>query len=367
VVGFLLLSRHVGVQVEIAYWDSIKASRDAARFEQYLEEYPQGRFAALARAEIGALKKPSAPPVVSPPTPEPKTIPEPQAPAPPLKPTVSAAQTPGAPAAGLPPTPEPKTSPAPQAPALPPKPAASAAKTPSAPSAPPVADEGKVNPADGQRYVWIPPGTYLMGCSPGDNECLDSERPAHTVTISSGFWMGRTELTVGAYKRFVSGGGAAMPFGNDSDEQPVINVLWNDAVACCRWAGGRLPTEAEWEYAARAGTAGARYGNLDSVAWYNGNSGGRVHPVGQKEPNAFRLFDMLGNVYEWVADRYGDKYYGASEPRDPQGPPGRGGRVLRGGSWYFVPKFSRVSFRSGVQPGGKGAALGFRCVREVIP
>ena len=309
VIGFLLLRSHQDMQVEIAYWDSIKASRDAARFEQYLEEYPQGRFAALARAEIGALKKPSAP--------------------------VGQALSPAAN--------QQAEAPAPQ--------------------------ESKTNPVDGQPYVWIPPGTFLMGCSPGDDECHDNgEKPAHAVTISRGFWMGQTEVTVGAYKRFVSGGGGTMPSGNGGDDQPVVNVTWNDAVAYCRWAGGRLPTEAEWEYAARAGTRGARYGNLDAVVWYDGNSGGRVHSVAQKAPNAFRLYDMLGNVREWVADWFGDKYYGASEPRDPQGPPGGVSRVVRGGSWGDGPWYARVSSRVRyLYLDVSDSNLGFRCVREVIP
>jgi serine/threonine-protein kinase len=324
VAGFLLLKSHQGVQVEIAYWDSIKASRDTARFEQYLEEYPQGRFAGLARAEIEALKKPSAPPA-----PEPKASPEPQAPLSTPKPVVPAPKTPSPPPAKSPKrTPaEVKPTPERQAPApTPPKPAE------------PTAGEGKVNPIDGQRYVWIPPGTFQMGCSPGDNECADDEKPARTVTISKGFWMGQTEVTVGAYKRFKT-----PPSGTGSDDQPVVNVTWNDAVACCRWAGGRLPTEAEWEYAARAGTTGARYGELDDIAWYSGNSGGRIHSVGQKAPNAFRLCDMLGNVWEWVAEE----------------------NRVRGGSWFYFPWVARVSGRDWFLPGSRYVYLGFRCVREV--
>ena len=206
-----------------------------------------------------------------------------------------------------------------------------------------------------------------MGCSPGDNECTDDEKPAHTVTISRGFWMGQTEVTVGAYKRFAISGGGALPSGNGNDDQPVVYVSWNGAAAYCRWAGGRLPTEAEWEYAARAGTAVERYGNPDAVAWHNGNSGKRVHAVGQKEPNAFRLFDMLGNVYEWVADWYGKEYFGASEPRDPQGPPSGEYRVLRGGSWVVNPGLARASYRGWNPPGGRIVDLGFRCVLAVIP
>jgi formylglycine-generating enzyme required for sulfatase activity len=234
-------------------------------------------------------------------------------------------------------------------------------------AAAPTAGESKVNPADGQRYVWIPPGTFRMGCSPGDNECADNEKPAHTVTISRGFWMGQTEVTVGAYDRFKRRGGGTMPSGDDPDKQPVMYIPWNDAVACCRWAGGRLPTEAEWEYAARAGTAGARYGNLDAVAWYGRNNGGRPHAVGQKEPNAFRLYDMLGNVLGMVADWYGDKYYGASKPRDPRGPPSGEFRVVRGGSWGVDPQLVRASRRGRSLPNVSYGNLGFRCVREVIP
>jgi formylglycine-generating enzyme required for sulfatase activity len=222
----------------------------------------------------------------------------------------------------------PVVSPPAQAPTPPPKPAE------------PAAGESKTNPADGQRCVWIPPGTFLMGCSPGDNECYDDAKPARTVTISKGFWMGQTEVTVGAYKRF-----KPAPSGNGGDDQPVVNVTWSDAVACCRWAGGRLPTEAEWEYAARAGTTGARYGELDSVAWYSSNSGGRVHAVGQKAPNAFRLYDMLGNVWEWVAEE----------------------NRVRGGSWVNYSRLARVSDRYRGGPGSGVNSLGFRCVREVIP
>ena len=105
----------------------------------------------------------------------------------------------------------------------------------------------------------------------------------------------------------------------------------------------RLPTEAEWEYAARAGTSGDRYGNLGAIAWYEDNSGDRTHPVGRKAPNAWGLYDMLGNVWEWVEDWYGD--YPGGAVTDPAGPVSGSKRVSRGGSWYDSARYCRASYR----------------------
>ncbi len=233
---------------------------------------------------------------------------------------------------------------------------------------------GKVqtNSKDGLRYIWIPPGAFMMGCSPTDNECESDERPAHGVTISKGFWMGQTEVTVGAYKRFAQNTGRNMPVappfntGWQNEAMPMLHDEWNDAKAYCQWAGGRLPTEAEWEYAARAGSADARYGPIDDVAWHGGNSGGRPHEAGQLRPNSFGLIDMLGNIWEWVSDWYGPRYFDNSPERDPQGPTSGENRILRGGSWFNYPRFERASFRGHWQGDDRFTLGGIRCVRESV-
>src|SRR5271157_5038493 len=260
------------------------------------------------------------------------------------------------------------------------------------------------NPKDGLNYVWIPPGSFQMGCSPRDDVCDDNEKPSHQVTISRGFWFGQTEVTVGAYKRFAGSTGRQMPpepnisgrlltprWGDGA--MPIVDVTWDDAKTYCNWAGGRLPTEAEWEYAARARSTAARYGDRDEIAWYADNSGRErlesdriwkedqanyekrlnengngMHEVGQKRANKFGLHDVLGNVWEWVNDWYDQSYYQKISSIDPKGPLDGEYRVLRGGSWfYFIPKDVRVSFRLVNLPGVRGNGdLGFRCGGEVF-
>src|ERR1022692_101382 len=168
------------------------------------------------------------------------------------------------------------------------------------------------NPKDGLKYVWIPAGSLMMGCSPGDSECYANERPAHQVAIKRGFWIGQTPVTQEAYQRVT--GKSTSHFKGEG--LPVDHMTWEEAKRFCEAAGLRLPTEAEWEYAARAGTSGARYGDIDSVAWYDGNSVSQAHPVGLQEPNAWKLYDILGNVWQWTADWYGEKYYDQREGED---------------------------------------------------
>jgi len=267
-------------------------------------------------------------------------------------------------------------------------------------AAPPVLRAGatKRNEKDGLTYVWIPPGKFVMGCSPGDRECYDDEKPAHEVEITRGFWLGQTSVTVGAWKRYrAAAGKPALPTSDSlgrknlneaggDDNMPAVFVTWDEARSYCEWAGGRLPTEAEWEYAARAGNAAARYGELDAIAWYGDNSGKQridsaeiwrtdqanytkrlfengngPHPVGQKQRNAWNLYDMLGNVWQWTADWYDQKYYGRRDSRDPPGPPGGTERVLRGGSWSDDSRDARASGRGRNGPANRGYFVGVRC------
>jgi len=235
----------------------------------------------------------------------------------------------------------------------------------------PAAGSVRENPRDGLKYVWIPSGTFMMGCSPGDNDCEKDEKPSHQVTISKGFWIGQTEVTVGAFKRFAAATERPMPDapnfnkGWANDRMPIVNVTWNDAHDFCAWAGARLPTEAEWEYAARGESTEARYGSIDEVAWYSVNSGGQTHPVGEKRANGFGLHDVLGNVWEWVNDWYDQNYYQNSPSQDPSGPTGGQQRVLRGGAWVSVPWVVRVSFRSSYNPANRNYINGVRCGGEV--
>jgi serine/threonine protein kinase/formylglycine-generating enzyme required for sulfatase activity len=215
-----------------------------------------------------------------------------------------------------------------------------------------------VNPKDGQRYIWIQPGTFTMGCSPGDDECSSDEKPPHPVTIAKGFWIGETGVTQEAYQR-VKG---SNPSKFKGAKLPVEWINWNEAQAYCQAIGLRLPTESEWEYAARAGSTGMRYGEIDQIAWYGGNSGSKTHEVGQKQANAWGLYDMLGNVWQWTSDWYADQLPGASV--EPAAPASRQYRALRGGSWTDSPWYLRVSNRNRYAPGYRSNNIGFRCAGQ---
>jgi formylglycine-generating enzyme required for sulfatase activity len=238
-------------------------------------------------------------------------------------------------------------------------------------SEPPAPEPGKaaapsretVNAKDNQRYIQIPAGRYLMGCSGTDTECEEDERPAHWVDIARAFWIGQSEVTVGAFQNYAKAVGGKLS-GADV-RLPMTGVDRAEAVAYCRWAGGRLPSEAEWEYAARGGQAESRYGPLPDIAWIDRNSGDSAQPVAQKQPNAYGLHDMLGNVAEWVLDRYYNKYYeedAGSAPEEPVA--GNATAVVRGGSWAFGASSARASNRSEMEKDAAEPFVGFRCVLE---
>jgi formylglycine-generating enzyme required for sulfatase activity len=244
----------------------------------------------------------------------------------------------------------------------------------------------------------IPGGTFQMGSEDGSSD----EKPVHPVTLSN-YYMGKYEVTIGEFKSFIDDTG----FKTDADKEgtstiwtgsnwedkkgvnwrsdaqgnprpaseynhPVIHVSWNDAVAYCQWLSRktgqnyRLPTEAEWEYAARGGAKGAKDqyiysgGNeLDELGWYTENTNDTgTRPVGGKKPNQLGLYDVSGNVWEWCADWYGD--YPSEPVNNPTGPDKGSYRVLRGGGWNYSAGRCRVSYRSGLDPGGRDDAYGFR-------
>ena len=219
----------------------------------------------------------------------------------------------------------------------------------------------------GMEFMWIEAGRFLMG-SPEDEEGRKADELQHEVRISEGYWMGEYELTQGEWWAVM---GANPSRSSDCGPPcPVEWVSWFDTGEFIRRLNGResgkgyryrLPTEAEWEYAARAGTTGARYGESDSIAWYSGNSRFETHPVGQKRANAWGLHDMLGNVWEWTGDWYGS--YRSGSVTDPQGPSTGSARVARGGGWDFNASGVRSADRGSYSPSNRSGYIGFRLVR----
>jgi len=232
-------------------------------------------------------------------------------------------------------------------------------------------------------FVYIAPGTFTMG-SPSSEEGRDSDETQHQVTLTRGFYLQATEVTQGEWQRVM--GSNPSRFASCGSDCPVETVSWLDAVGYANalsraegysecydssgnvqgggsiydCTGYRLPTEAEWEYAARAGSTGARYGTLDQIAWYSGNSGRQTHRVGELQANAWGLYDMLGNVWEWTHDWYGP--YGGSFT-DPSGPASGSYRGLRGGSWGGDASYLRSADRGSYDPSARNNNVGFRLAR----
>lgn len=265
------------------------------------------------------------------------------------------------------------------------------------------------NPIDGAELVVIPPGEFIMGNDPGDIDRIwamfkwpdawkqhtKSEQPAHRVRIS-GFRMYRHLVTVQQYRHFCDATGRPLPDAPSwgwLDSHPMVNVNWEDAKAYCAWAGGRLPYEAEWEYAASGGNTGIDGRPRTVFVWgdafpkeqvanladhqfkqskdyhprfdlFDGYDDGYTYtsPVGAFPPNHFGLYDMAGNVWQWCEDWNDAEYYARSPASDPHGPNEGTLRVLRGGAFDTPPAMTRITRRISNRPEVRHDEKGFRCV-----
>ncbi len=216
------------------------------------------------------------------------------------------------------------------------------------------------------KFAWIPPGSFHMG-----GAVHEDEKPIREVTLSKGYFMGVVPVTQAQWCRVM--GDDSRPSHFRGDDRPVENVSWRDCqaflVELCKRIDKPfcLPTEAEWEYACRAGSGvitnfcnGGGKKALRRVGWYEGNSDGQTHPVGQKEPNSWGLYDMHGNVWEWCQDWHDTAYYQKADNKDPQGSPSGTHRVLRGGCWCDAPVACRAAFRNWSDPAEHDDVFGFR-------
>jgi formylglycine-generating enzyme required for sulfatase activity len=222
--------------------------------------------------------------------------------------------------------------------------------------------------ATGIRLVPIPAGTFMMGSPVTELGRNGNEGPQTRVALTKQVFLGCTEVTQLQWTSLMG----SNPSTFAGDTPPVNNVSWNEATLFCKkltereQAAGRLPagweftlpTEAQWEYACRAGTTGANAGELDAMAWYQANSDGSTHPVGTKQPNAWGLYDMNGNVWEWCLDWSGN--FPGGNVTDPTGPVSGSRRVDRGGGWRYDAAHSRSAVRDDLPPDFRGANLGFR-------
>ena len=218
----------------------------------------------------------------------------------------------------------------------------------------------KWNGKDGLEYVLLPKGEFLMGCVPGDASCSANEQPPHRVSFSDDVWIGHSQVTVAAYRQFVDMAHKKMPVSvpvvNDqwrAGNHPIVKVSWSEAAAFCTWAGGRLPTEAEWEYAARGGKSGQVRGDRSASDWLY------TRPVNESTSNEYGVQGTTENVEEWVNDWYSANEYRQDVPTDPRGPVAGVERVVRGGSWAGA---KRISERAPCESVMATSSRGFRCV-----
>jgi formylglycine-generating enzyme required for sulfatase activity len=234
----------------------------------------------------------------------------------------------------------------------------------------------QVTKATGIKLVLIPAGTFMMGSPDSEADRGTDESQQTRVTLTKDFYLGQTDVTQGQYELVM--GANPSDFKKAGKNAPVEEVSWGDAMAFCQKLTEReriaghlpegyaftLPTEAQWEYACRAGTTGAYATNPDETSWFDRNSGGTTHPVGAKQPNLWGLYDMTGNVYQWCADWYANRYPGG-EATDPTGPEAGTVHVLRGGGWYYDRSYCRSAYRD-FDPGYRANFIGFRVALNPI-
>ena len=230
---------------------------------------------------------------------------------------------------------------------------------------------------DGAHMRLIPAGTFLMG-NPEETTGDADERPVHTVSIDA-FYMDIHEVTNARYQQFVAATGySEPPLWHDPKfshpDAPVVHVTWRDAIAYANWANKRLPTEAEWEYAARGNLTGEKYPTGDVITYHDANFGGDldgwewIAPVGSFPPNGYELYDMAGNVWEWCFDEYNGEFYEVSPRKNPRfgrnsAPDSENFRILRGGGWGGSTEDLRVADRWYHLT--SGSTIGFRCVKDL--
>ncbi len=230
--------------------------------------------------------------------------------------------------------------------------------------------------------VLIPAGSFTMGRTretPDDKTnmrpmILRDDRPAHKVTLDA-FYMDAHEVTQAEYAAFVKATGHRTPYHwlggkmpAGQEKFPIHNVDWSDATAYCKWAGKRLPTEAEWERAARGGLEGQDYPWGDKIAPTDArfNTAEGPGPVGQHKPNSFGLFDMAGGISEWCSDWFERTWYEKSPGQNPTGPEAGAHKIIRGGAWSDGPRRVTVFFRNWVKPDQTTPNIGFRCVQSAV-
>ncbi|MFA6705378.1 MAG: formylglycine-generating enzyme family protein [Bacteroidales bacterium] len=222
------------------------------------------------------------------------------------------------------------------------------------------------------EWVRVEKGSFMMGCEKTDKDCYPDEQPVHKITLST-FEISKYEVTVADYKLFCKATNKKMPLAPSwglIDTHPIVYISWQDAVDYAKWIGGRLPTEAEWEFAARGGIKSEGYefsgsNNYDEVGWCYENSLLQTHSVGQKKPNELGIYDMSGNAWEWVNDNYEIFYYQKSPSTNPQGPKEGLGKSNRGGCFNFDYKLMRVTHRRGSGSETVGFGTGFRVARDI--